>query len=263
MPAKVSALIVDDEKLARNVIKKFLQEYDNIDIAAECSSGIEALQQIETLQPDLVFLDIQMPDLNGFQVIKEVEVQYCPVYIFITAHNKYAVEAFEVSAIDYLLKPFTRERFDKAVKKSLEHLSAFRELKVNDAVEKLLKVYAQLCNKETNALYIQRVLVKENKKIFMLPLKDVYYIESSGDYVKFQLKNKSHLVNESLNNLETRLNPAQFLRIHRSFIINLDYIKEFIPHFNGEYFVVMENDAQVKLSRSYKNLFKEIIGRQL
>ena len=256
MPAKIQALIVDDERLARNVIKKFLQEYDNIELVAESSTGLEALHHIEELKPDLVFLDIQMPDLNGFEVIKEVGSQWKPVYIFITAHNKYAVEAFEASALDYLLKPFTQERFDIALKKAFDHLTAFKESKVNMEIEKLLKKYSELKNPEGNPQYIQRILVKENKKISMLPMKDVYYIESSGDYVKLQLKSKCHLLNESLSNLESQLDPKQFLRIHRSFIVNIDYIKEFIPHFNGEYFVIMENDAQVKLSRSYKDQFK-------
>ncbi|MEO7294123.1 MAG: LytTR family DNA-binding domain-containing protein [Ginsengibacter sp.] len=263
MESKISALIVDDEKLARNVIKRFVEEYENIFIAAECNSGITAVQQIEALQPDLIFLDIQLPDLDGFQVIKEVELPYCPVYIFITAHNKYAVEAFEANAMDYLLKPFTKERFDKAVKKALDHLSLQKEMKVNNALEKLLKIHSQLYDKDAKPTHLQKVLIKENKKIFMLPLTDVFYIESSGDYIKLHLKNKSHLLNESLSNLEARLDPAQFMRIHRSFIINVDYIKEFIPHFNSEYFIVMQNDAQVKLSRSYKDQFRNIMGKNL
>ena len=263
MPAKTKALIVDDERLARNVVKKFLQVYDDIDIAGESTSGLEALQQIEELRPDIVFLDIQLPDLDGFQVIREVQQVCSPLYIFITAHNKYAVDAFEASAVDYLLKPFSRERFGLALKKALSQLTAFKESRANSALEILLKKYTELSISKGNKSHLQRILIKENKKMSLLPLKDVYYMESSGDYVKLVLDNKSHIINESLTNLETRLNPNQFLRIHRSFIININHVKEFIPHYNGEYFVVMENNEQVKLSRTYKDQFKDMIGRQL
>lgn len=259
----LKALIVDDELLARDIIRQLLKKHEELIIVGESSSGLKAVQAIEDLEPDIVFLDVQLPDLNGFQIIKEVEISFKGIFIFTTAHNKYAVEAFETSAVDYLLKPFSEERFDKAVQKAIEHFKAFRELNTQRATDKLLNVYQQLLGKEGIKRHMQRVLVRENKKIFMISLKDVYYFEASGDYVKIQLKNKTHLINESLNNMEKQLDAQQFVRIHRSFIVNIDFIKEFIPHFNNEYIIVLENDAQVKLSRSYKNLFKEIIGRQL
>jgi two-component system LytT family response regulator len=263
MPAKTRVLIVDDERLSRNIVRKFLEEYDNIEIAGESASGLEALQQIEALRPEIVFLDIQMPDLDVFEVIQETEKIDSPLYIFITAHNKYAVDAFEASAFDYLLKPFSRERFGLAVERALSHLLAFKDSKVNGSIKMLLDKYQELINKDESRSYIQRILIKENKKISLLPLKDVYYMESSGDYVKLWVQNRSYIINESLSNLERQLNPNQFSRIHRSFIINIDHIREFIPHHNGEYFVVMENNEHVKLSRTYKEQFKELIDRKL
>ena len=263
MREELKVLIVDDELLARDIIKQFLKKYEGLQIIGESSSGIKTIQAIEELEPDIVFLDIQMPDLNGFEVIREVELSFKGLFVFTTAYNKYAVEAFETSAVDYLLKPFSEERFDKAIKKAIHHFEVFKLANSQKALDKLLTAYQQLISKEGSKGFMQRILVRESKKIFMIPLKDIYYFEGSGDYVKLQLKNKTHLINESLNNLEKQLDPQQFIRIHRSFIVNLDFIKEFIPHFNGEYIIVLENDAQVKLSRSYKNLFKEIIGKQM
>src|SRR6476619_2923723 len=170
MQAKTRVLIVDDERLSRNIVRKFLGEYDNIEITGESASGLEALQQIEAVRPEIVFLDIQMPDLGGFEVIKETEKIYSPLYIFTTAHNKYAVDAFEASAFDYLLKPFSRERFGLAVERALSHLHAFKDSKVNGSIKMLLDKYQELINKDESRSYIQRILIKENKKISLLPL---------------------------------------------------------------------------------------------
>ncbi len=258
----IRVLIVDDEILSRDVIRAFLKSQHHIEVVSECSNGLEALQCIADLKPDLVFLDIQMPDLNGFQVIKELPAETMPAFIFVTAYEKYALKAFEVSAIDYLLKPFTEERFRHAVQKAVIQISNSKQSEFNKAVEKLLHVYSDLRGKDLNKEYLNRLMVRENKKIFLVPLKDIYCLEASGDYVRLHLKNKNHLINESLNNLETKIDPNTFVRIHRSAIINKERIKEFIPHFNGEYVIILENEMQVKLSRTYKHLFKELIGNQ-
>jgi len=258
----IKAIIVDDEKLSRDVIRTFLKDDTSIEIVSECSNGLEALQCIGDVKPDLVFLDIQMPDLNGFQVMQELPGDARPSFIFVTAYEKYALKAFEVSAVDYLLKPFTEERFKQALQKALTHISNTRQTEFGKAVEKLLHVYADLKGKDVKKEYLDRILVRENKKLFLVPLKDVYCLEASGDYVRLHLKHKNHLVNESLNNLETKMDPERFVRIHRSAIINKERIREFIPHFNGEYVIILENDLQVKLSRTYKHLFKELIGNQ-
>ena len=257
----IRAIIVDDEELSRDVIRAFLKDQDNIEVIAECSNGLDTLQTIVDTRPDLVFLDIQMPDLNGFQVIKELPADIKPLYIFVTAYDKYALHAFDVSAIDYLLKPFTQERFNTAVAKAVSQILNSRQSEFNKAVENLLVIYSDLKLKDLKKEYLNRILVRENKKIFLVPLREVYCLEASGDYVRLHLKNKNHLINDSLNNLETKLNPDQFTRIHRSAIINKEMIKEFIPHFNGEYIIVLENNMQVKLSRTYKHLFKELVGK--
>jgi two-component system LytT family response regulator len=256
----IRAIIVDDETLSRDLIRAFLKDQEYIETIAECSNGLETLQCIIDTRPDLVFLDIQMPDLNGFQVIKELPADIKPLFIFVTAYDKYALQAFEVSAIDYLLKPFTEERFNSAIKKAVAQIFNSKQSEFNKAVEKLLLIYSDLKFKDLRKEYLNRLLVRENKKIFLVSVKDVYCLEASGDYIRLHLRTKSHLINDSLNNLETRLDPDQFVRIHRSAIINKEKIKEFIPHFNGEYVIVLENNMQVKLSRTYKHLFKELIG---
>ena len=262
MNAKLKSLIVDDEPLAREVIRQFCGKYEELIVVGECGSGLQAVQAIEELLPDIVFLDVQMPDLNGFEVIKEVEGVFKGIYVFTTAHNQYAIDAFETNTVDYLLKPFTEQRFDKAVQKSLQFAFAFKQTHTENAIDRLLFTYNQIISKDAGKAYLQRVLVRESKKLFMVPLRDVYYFEGSGDYVKIQLHNKSHLINESLSNLENQLDPHQFMRIHRSFIVNMDYIKEFIPHFNSEYIIVLQNNMQVKMSRSYKSQFNQLIGKQ-
>ncbi len=263
MSTKLKALIVDDEPLARDVIRRFCGKYEQLEVIAECGSGLHAVEAIEEHCPDIVFMDVQMPDLNGFEVIKEVEGKFKGTYVFTTAHNQYAIDAFETNAVDYLLKPFTEQRFDKAMQKTLKHILAFKETNTRDAIERLLLTYEQVAAKNAKKTYLQRVLVRENKKLFMVSLRDVYYFEGSGDYIKIQLNNKSHLINESLSNLEQQVDPKQFVRIHRSFIVNIDHIKEFIPHLNGEYIIVLQNNAQVKMSRSYKSQLNQLIGRQL
>lgn len=263
MHNKLKILVVDDEPLARDVIKQFCRKYEQFTIVGECGSGLQAVEAIEKFSPDIVFLDVQMPDLNGFEVIREMEGIFKGIYIFTTAHNEYAIDAFETNTVDYLLKPFTEERFDKAVNKTLQYIKAAKDIQTETAIDRLLLSYNQIASGNGSKTWLQRVLVRENKKLFMVSLKDVYYFEGSGDYVKIQLQNKSHLINESLTNLDKQLDPGQFVRIHRSFIVNLDYIKEFIPHFNGEYIIVLQNNLQVKLSRSYKSQFNHLIGKQL
>jgi two-component system, LytTR family, response regulator len=254
-------LIADDEELSRDYIKRLVDANPQIEIIGECVNGVDTLQNIIDLKPDLVFLDIQMPDLNGFQVISELQGETKPLFIFITAHDQYALSAFEVSAIDYLLKPFTRERLENAIHKAGLFTASSRQSEFNRSVENLLQVYLQMKGKDLMKQYLTRILIKENKKIFLLPLKEVYCIEASGDYVRLHSRHKNHLVNNSLNNLETQLDPEQFVRVHRSSIINKEKIKEFIPHFNGEFIIILENGIEVKLSRSYKHLFKELTNK--
>jgi len=253
----IRAIIADDEPLARNLIRNYLISFPQIKIVAECENGLKALNCINDLHPDLLFLDIQMPDIDGFSVLKELK-QF-PLIIFTTAFHQYAVEAFELNAVDYLLKPFDKERFAVAVQKALLQKStpSFIQKQIDD----IQRTLGELIRVERK--FTSRILVK-NKEIYsFLPVKDILWFEAFNDYVKIHTTEKFHLKNISLNELEAKLNPDQFVRIHRSSMVNIAYIKELKPYFNGEYHIFLTNGEKLKLSRSYKAKLRQIIDENL
>jgi two-component system LytT family response regulator len=205
-----------------------------------------------------------MPGFNGIDVLHKLGDDYRPAIIFTTAYEQYAVKAFEVKAIDYLLKPFDRTRFDEAFSRAHEYIQN-KESDFNQLIKKLRDsfVHLQQSNKED---HLTRILIKETKKIFFVKTNEVYWFEASGDYVTVHLEKKSHLINQSLNSLETHLNSSDFVRIHRSYIVNVNYIAEFEPHFNSEYFITLKNNARLKLSRTYRDrlgfLFTDLFDRE-
>jgi two-component system LytT family response regulator len=258
----VKALIADDERLAREYLKQLLACHAGIEIIGECRNGVETVNAIFSLQPGLVFLDIQMPDLNGFDVIREVQKEMSmPAIVFTTAYEEFALKAFDVSAVDYLLKPFTEERFSEAITKALGLMEKNRLSETNAAIETLLKLYNQKKESRPLEIYPSRILVKANKRIFFVSVEDIIWLEASGDYVKIHLKDAHYLLNDSLNNIEQTLDPQRFIRVHRSHMVNLECITEFKPYFNGEYILVMNNRQEVKLSRSYKDKMKTLLGK--
>ncbi len=261
----IKILIADDEYFAREVIKTYLKEKESQHTLQieEATSGAEALDKIVELKPDLLFLDVQMPELTGMDVLREINpLGYRPAIIFTTAFEQYALKAFEVKAIDYLLKPFDQSRFNDAFSKALEYTES-KNNDVNQLVKKLQDSYEQL--QQTNkADHLTRILVKEPKRMFFVKTNEVYWFEASGDYVVLHLEKKSHLISQSLNQLEAHLNSGEFVRIHRSYIVNVNYITEFEPHFNSEYYITLKNGARLKLSRTYRNrlgfLFADIFN---
>jgi len=252
----VNVIIADDETLARNVIKKYLVSFPQIKIIAECANGLATLNKINELHPDLVFLDIQMPDLDGLSLLSELE--QLPLVIFTTAFDQYAVKAFELNAVDYLLKPFDKNRFAIAVKKVLDQKipPALLETKINSIQNSLDQVLQ-------TGHFISRILIKGKSGYSFLDVQEVSWFEADSDYVKIHTKEKVHLKNISLNELEAKLNPASFVRIHRSSIVNIKYIKELKPYFNGEYHLYLTTGQELKLSRSYKDKVKQIIGESI
>jgi len=260
----IKAIIADDERLSREYIKQLITAYSNVELACECKNGLEAVNAVFTHQPDLIFLDIQMPDLNGFEVIAEIKKEMkMPFIVFTTAYEQFAIKAFEVSATDYLLKPFTEDRFRDAINRTLDLLEKNKLSETNLAVETLLKLYNQSKPKRLTGTYPERILIKANRKIFFVDTVDIHWLEASGDYIKIHLKNNNYLINDSLNNFEKQLDPGVFIRVHRSHIVNLKFITEFKPYFNGEYILVMANGQEVKLSRSYKDTIKTLFGKDL
>jgi two-component system LytT family response regulator len=261
---KIRAIIIDDEQLARDIIRELVKKHEVIEVVAEGENGIEAVNLINQLNPDLLFLDIQMPELNGFDALKELDAAQLPLIVFTTAYDSYALKAFEASAIDYLLKPFDQERFDSAVGRATRYLHGidknFREAERSRVLDHYEKLTANQSRQAAG--FIERILVKENKKIIPVPVKDIQVFEADNDYVKLHADGhpRKYLINNSLSNLETVLNPAEFVRIHKSTIIRMDAIAEMHPHFNGEYKIIMKNGSQVKLSRSYKEALQRISG---
>ena len=251
MSRKIRTVIVDDEPLARRNLRVLLERDRQIEIVDECRNGREAVKAIDTHAPDLIFLDIQMPEMDGFDVLERVGPEQIKAVIFVTAFDQYALKAFEVHALDYLLKPFDDERFNHALQRAKAQIEA-RE--INQLSQKLL---ALLEERETerkgaqqHADYLTRLMIKVSGRVVLLKVDEIDFIEADGNYAKLHVGSKAHLLRERMNDLEERLDPAKFVRIHRSIIVNLDRIKELHPHFNGDYIVVLEDGRQLRLSRT-------------
>lgn len=260
---KIRSIIVDDEPLARDVIRMFVKKHAGLEIVAEGENGIEAVNLVNELKPDLLFLDVQMPELSGFEALREMDTTALPLIVFTTAYDTYALRAFEASAIDYLLKPFDQDRFDRAIERAVKYIHSIDKNYREEERAKMIGQYEKLAARDDKkAQYIERLLVKENKKIIPVQVRDIQVFEANNDYVKLHIDGnpKKYLINNSLANLETLLNPNEFVRIHKSTIIRIDGIAEMQPHFNGEFKMTMKNGAKVKLSRSYKEALRRISG---
>ena len=251
MAAKIRTLIVDDEPLARRNLRLLLERDPQMEILDECRNGREAVKAINTLSPDLIFLDIQMPEMDGFDVLTRVGPEHIQGIIFVTAFDQYALKAFDVHALDYLLKPYDDERFARALERAKSQIAA-RE--INQLSERLL---ALLEERETerkgskqDSTYLTRLMIKASSRVMLLKVDEFDFIEADGNYAKLHIGKKMHLLREKMNDLEGRLDPARFVRIHRSIIVNLERIKEMHPHFNGDYVVVLEDGRQLRLSRT-------------
>ena len=250
---KIYTIIADDEALARKVIHKYLAPFPQVEVIAECVNGLEALNKVNELRPHLLFLDIEMPEIDGLSMLSEL--RYFPMIVFTTAFNQYAIKAFEMNAVDYLLKPFDQNRFTQALKKVIDQKSspAFLENRINN----LQNTINNLLRPEKN--YASRIWMKEKNTWFFAEAEDIYWFEAFGDYVRVHTKDKTFLKNISLTELELKLNPHHFVRIHRSTIVNLSFIKEMKPYFNGEYHLELTNGTKLKLSRTYKDKLNNII----
>ncbi|QQS42792.1 MAG: LytTR family transcriptional regulator DNA-binding domain-containing protein [Acidobacteriota bacterium] len=248
------ALIVDDEPPAREIIRRMLAEDEEIEVVGECSNGAEAIEAIAEKGPDLMFLDIQMPEVDGFELLEACGEEKMPAVIFVTAFNRYAVKAFEVSAIDYLLKPFDHERMAMALDRAKTNL---RERSDAERSEQLLDLLNRLTGGRER---LRRFVIKNNGRILLVPAEDVDWIESDGNYLILHCGNDRHLIRETLKNLEERLDPETFFRIHRSTIVNIDSVKELQKHFNDEHVVLMRSGKELILSRRYRGKLGEKLG---
>jgi two-component system LytT family response regulator len=252
---KIKTLIVDDEPIARERVRRMLREENGIEIVGECGNGAEAVAFINENQPDLVFLDIQMPEMTGFEALQSITSDKVPVIIFATAYDQYAIQAFDVHALDYLLKPFSRQRFQRAVGRAREQIEKTRVGKID---ERLVSLLSDL---KAGKKYLERLVVKSVGRVFFLRTDEVDWIEAAGNYAKLHVGREGHLIRETMNGLESKLNPDKFLRIHRSTLVNIDRIKELSPLFSGDYTVMLKNGVELTLSRNYRDRLLELFEK--
>jgi two-component system LytT family response regulator len=254
----IRTLIVDDEPAARDGMRHLLTADPEIVLAGECANGREAAAAIRDTAPDLVFLDVQMPELDGFGVLREVGVERAPMVVFVTAFDQYALRAFDVHAIDYLLKPFTDDRFRQSLDRAKQQV---RQGRLGDLSSKLAALLDHDEPAPVRQPYLDRLVVKSGGKVTLLPVGEIEWIDAEGDYVRIHVGKTWHLLRETMKNLEDQLDSARFVRIHRSTIVNLEKVKELQPFFRGEYVVVLHNGTTLKLSRGYRDNLEARLGR--
>ncbi|NBC81752.1 MAG: response regulator [Bacteroidetes bacterium] len=240
---KIKAIIVEDEELGRTLIKNFLQDFPDIELIDECVDGFNGAVAINDKQPDLVFLDIQMPKLNGFEMLELLN--YEPEIIFTTAYNEYAIKAFELNAVDYLLKPFSKERMGTAIEKAVQKIENKQPSK-----EKIRELVNQPITE-----HIERVVVKSGTRINVIPVTKISYFEAQDDYVMLYTSEGKHLKQATMKYFEDHLNPDDFVRVHRSYIVRIDQVAQLQPYEKGSYVAILKSGDKLKVSKSgLKNL---------
>jgi two-component system, LytTR family, response regulator len=247
---KIRTLIVDDMLLARKRVRRYLSADPDIEIIGECTDGREAIDAIKQQSPDLVFLDVQMPEIGGFEVLAALDEDELPAVIFITAYDQFALKAFEVHALDYLLKPFDAERLRKAVDRARTQLKQRQpggEQGLDQRINALLK------DIKGEQKHIKRLAVKSSGRTIFLLTEEIDWIETAGNYLKLQAGKESFMIRERMSVLETKLDPDKFVRIHRSTLVNIDRIKELQPLFNGDQLVILRDGRQLTMSRTYRD----------
>jgi two-component system LytT family response regulator len=265
MSTPIRTLVVDDEPLARGLVRELLADFPDLAIAGECQNGTEALVALQTGAYDVVFLDVQMPDLDGVQVLQRLRAadQPLPLVVFVTAYDQYAVAAFGLHAVDYLLKPLDPDRFAECVRRVQQQLAQRHTQALGADLAALLQAWpGPLGQAPTPPIeYQDRFVVKQPERQFFVPTAEVYYLEATGSGVLLHTARAAHPVRASLGQLAERLDPAQFLRIHRSFVINTDHIVEFKSWAHGEYLFRMANGQHVSSSRSYNAAIQQFLKR--
>jgi two-component system LytT family response regulator len=246
---KIRTLIVDDMPLARELLKSYLAEEKEFAIVGECGDGIEAVAAIQSLNPDLIFLDVQMPAAGGFEVIEYLGVEQTPVVIFVTAFDEFALRAFEACALDYLLKPYKKERLSKALERAKTEI----RIKHRGAINEQLKELFAGVTKESK--YLRRIIVKIKEQTTLLQTDEIDWVGAAGNYLELHAGSDTYLIRESMGALEQKLSPEMFARIHRSTIVNLNRIKTFHHMFHGDYLVVLKDKTELNMSRSYYEKF--------
>ena len=244
----IRAVIVDDESLARKNVKRFLATEPDISVIAECSGGSEAIKVIQELSPDLLFLDIQMPGIDGFEVLHAIRESKMPIIIFVTAYDQHALKAFEIHALDYLLKPLKQERF----KRSIERVRT--QMAMGDSREITPGLKALIGKIETDQNHVSRFMIKSSNRVVLVKTGEIDWIESAANYALLHVGDKNYVVRETMQALETKLSPKSFQRISRSAIVNLERIKELQPMGKGQYVIILTNGMRLTMSRGIRDL---------
>jgi two-component system, LytTR family, response regulator len=248
---KIRTLVVDDEPIARARVVSLLKQEDDIEVVGECSNGQQAMSAIESTSPDLLFLDIQMPEVNGLDLARTIQTSGTPAVVFVTAYDEYALRAFEVHALDFLLKPFSAERFRSALGHAREQVSQRRKGSVSPALP------------DHRGGRPNRLMIKSGGRIHFVRMADIDWCEAQGNYVRVHVGAQEHLVRDTMSHLESELDPQQFVRIHRSTIVNVDRIQEMQSSFNGEYVVLLRTGTRLTLSRGYREILQARLGKPI
>ena len=265
MSEPIRTLVVDDEPLAREGLRVLLERDDEVELVGECREGREAVRAIRDLEPDLVFLDVQMPELDGFGVLEELDVEEVPVVVFVTAYDEYALRAFDVHALDYLLKPFDDERFEAALDRAKAELERKRDAEFGEKLAALLEDRRPRApgEREERATDDDRIMIRSAGRIQFVNAREVDWVEAAGDYVRLHVGERSHLLRETMKGMEDRLDADAFVRVHRSTLVKLDYLKEIHSSEAGGYEIVLRDGTRRSLSRSGRERLEEALGRTL
>jgi two-component system, LytTR family, response regulator len=266
---RLKTIIVDDESLARRGLALRLQQFPMVDVIAECANGQQALEAIAEHSPDLVFLDIQMPGIDGFEVIRQLQADNLPMVIFVTAFDQYAVDAFKVHAVDYVLKPIDDDRLHEAIDRAVAHYSQEESERSKQRLMDLMmgmtgasaaSIEEMVQTGKEPQQWPEKLVVKDGSDIHLIKIADIHWVDAAGDYMCIHAGGQTHIMRITMKQLEGMLNPARFVRIHRSTIINNDYISGAQTLGNGEYMLSLEGGAQLKVSRGYRDKVKQLLG---
>lgn len=251
----IRVLIVDDEPLARKRLRELLNGDIEITVVGECANGDETLSAAREFAPDLIFLDVQMPGVDGLAVSEALADKESPLFIFVTAYEQYAVRAFDVQAVDYLLKPFDRARFTQALRRAKDRL---REKDRDDVNRRILGMLSEIRDKSP---YLDRLVIKNNDRVFVLKTEEIDWIEAEGNYVRIHFGKQSSLMRETLTRLAAQLDPRKFPRIHRSRLVNIDRIQELQPWSHRDWRIILRGGAELRLSRNYRDQLHQLLGK--
>lgn len=250
----LTALVVDDEPIARHAVLRLLREDPDIEVVGECGDGVSAVAAIRDRSPDLVFLDIQMPAITGLDVVATIGAARMPATIFVTAYEQFAVRAFEANAVDYLVKPFSRDRFTETLRRAKQRLASARGADA-DTTARIMQALASLQQRDA---YLERLPVREDERVVLVDVDDIVWIKASGNTVRLHLADRVYELRDTMSALAARLDPRRFARVHRSAIINIRRVKDIHPWFNGYHVVTMDTGQQLRMSRYQHEAFLKL-----